>query len=131
MNKNELEQNKTLSIQYNEMGLAPAIVQDSGTGEILMFAWINPAALQATLDSSYATFWSRSRNELWKKGETSGNQMKIREILIDCDQDCLIFKVDKVMGGACHTKNLQSNYRHSCFYRKVDLTTKELIFIEQ
>ena len=95
-------------------GLIPAIAQDWKTGEVLMLAYINRLSWEETLKSGNATYWSRSRNKLWKKGEESGNVQKIREILIDCDDDTVIFKVDQIGGAACHT-----GYR-TCFYRKID-----------
>jgi phosphoribosyl-AMP cyclohydrolase len=95
-------------------GLIPAIAQDWKTGEVLMLAYINKLSWDETLKSGNATYWSRSRNKLWKKGEESGNVQKIKEILIDCDDDTVIFKVDQIGGAACHT-----GYR-TCFYRKID-----------
>jgi phosphoribosyl-AMP cyclohydrolase len=95
-------------------GLIPAIAQDWKTGEVLMLAYINRLSWEETLKSGNATYWSRSRNKLWKKGEESGNVQKIKEILVDCDDDTVIFKVDQVGGAACHT-----GYR-TCFYRKID-----------
>ena len=95
-------------------GLIPAIAQDYQTGEILMLAYINEESWQETLKTGNATYWSRSRSKLWKKGESSGNVQKIKEILIDCDDDTVVFKVEQVGGAACHT-----GYR-SCFYRKVN-----------
>jgi len=95
-------------------GLIPAIAQDWKTGEVLMLAYINKLSWEETLKSGNATYWSRSRNKLWKKGEESGNFQKIREILVDCDDDTVIFKVDQIGGAACHT-----GYR-TCFYRKID-----------
>lgn len=82
--------------------LIPAIAQDATSGEILMVAYMNRAAFEATVDTQQATYWSRSRNELWVKGATSGNQQKVKEILVDCDQDAIILKVDQT-GVACHT----------------------------
>ncbi len=95
-------------------GLLPAIVQDAETLEVLMLAYINEQAWEKSLETGEAHYWSRSRNELWHKGATSGNVQKIKEILIDCDNDTIIFKVEQVGGAACHT-----GYR-SCFYRKVE-----------
>jgi phosphoribosyl-AMP cyclohydrolase len=95
-------------------GLIPAIAQDWVTGEVLMLAYINRLSWEETLKSGNATYWSRSRNKLWKKGEESGNVQKIKEILVDCDDDTVIFKVDQIGGAACHT-----GYR-TCFYRKID-----------
>lgn len=120
-----------IDLKYDSDGLLPAIVQEASTGTVLMLAYVNEEAYAETIKSGFATFWSRSRNELWKKGETSGNMMKIAEILVDCDQDCLIFKVEKTEGGACHTKNAQGIYRNSCFYRKIEPTGEKLLFLEE
>jgi phosphoribosyl-AMP cyclohydrolase len=94
-------------------GLIPTIVQDFETGEILMLAFMNEEAWQETLKTGRATYWSRTRQELWVKGETSGNVQLVKEIRIDCDDDTVLLKVEQVGGAACHT-----GYR-SCFFRKV------------
>ena len=94
-------------------GLVPAIAQDYRTNEILMMAYVNREAWEATLQTGLATYWSRSREELWVKGATSGNTQRIREILVDCDLDTVIFKVEQDGGAACH-----EGYR-SCFFRRV------------
>jgi len=95
-------------------GLLPAIVQDHQTGEVLMLAYINKLAWQKTLETGKAHYWSRSRSSLWLKGETSGHVQLVKEILVDCDQDTVVYKVEQLGGAACHT-----GYR-SCFYRKVN-----------
>ncbi len=95
-------------------GLLPAIVQDAESLEVLMLAYINQEAWAKTLETREAHYWSRSRNELWHKGASSGHVQKIKEILVDCDNDTVVFKVEQVGGAACHT-----GYR-SCFYRKVE-----------
>ena len=131
MANKEVAEGEVVQLKYDSNGLLPAVVQEAASGEILMVAYINNDAWKETLSSGFATFWSRSRNELWKKGETSGNMMRIAEVLVDCDQDCVIFKVVKTEGGACHTKNTSGNYRNSCFYRKVDTQSQKLLFIEK
>lgn len=103
---------KDLRPKFNADGLLPAIAQDAETGEILMMAWMNEDALRQTLETGEATYFSRSRGKLWRKGETSGNTQSVAEILIDCDQDTLLLKVHQT-GPACHTD------RKSCFYRRV------------
>jgi phosphoribosyl-AMP cyclohydrolase len=95
-------------------GLVPAIVQDFETGEILMLAFMNEEAWGETLKTGMATYWSRTRQELWVKGKTSGNVQWVKEIRIDCDDDTVLLKVDQVGGAACHT-----GYR-SCFFKKVE-----------
>jgi len=94
-------------------GLIPVIVQDSETHDVLMLAYMNQAAWLSTLATGKATYWSRSRNELWVKGETSGHIQIVRDILIDCDNDTILLKVTQTGGAACHT-----GYA-SCFYRKL------------
>ena len=101
-----------MDVRFDQRGLVPAVVQDRATGQVLMVAWMNAEALQRTLDSGQAHFWSRSRQELWHKGATSGNFMDIREIWVDCDADTLLLKVDPA-GPACHTGE------RSCFYRRL------------
>ena len=95
-------------------GLLPAIVQDLDSGKILMLAYINKSSWEKTFETGEAHYWSRSRQELWHKGGTSGHVQKIKEIYMDCDQDTVLFKVEQVGGAACHT-----GYE-SCFYQKVD-----------
>jgi phosphoribosyl-AMP cyclohydrolase len=127
--KRESEEGLTLRVKYDEKSLAPAVVQDVKSGEILMLAYVNEEALRETLRSGFATFWSRSRKKLWTKGKTSGDLLKIREVLVDCDQDALIYRVEKLGKGACHTKDSQGNTRNSCFYRKIREDGQGLEFI--
>jgi phosphoribosyl-ATP pyrophosphohydrolase/phosphoribosyl-AMP cyclohydrolase len=89
-------------VKWDTQGLAPAIVQDALSGEVLMLAWMSRESLQQTLDTGLATFWSRSRNELWVKGATSGNTQRIRAVRLDCDGDAILLRVDPA-GPACHT----------------------------
>jgi len=95
-------------------GLVPVIAQELGTGKVLMFAFMNPEALQLTVDTGHAVYWSRSRNRLWHKGEESGHVQKVHEIRLDCDEDVLLITVEQVGGIACHTG------RHNCFFRKLE-----------
>ena len=95
-------------------GLIPAIAQDHKTNEILMMAYINAESWQETIKSGYATYYSRSRQQLWKKGESSGHLQVVKEILVDCDLDTVIFKIEQIGGAACH-----EGY-HSCFFRKYE-----------
>lgn len=101
------------NVKYDSRGLVPAILQDAGTGEVLMVAWMNAEALYLTQKTGQAHLWSRSRAELWQKGATSGNLMHVKEILLDCDADTLLLKVDPA-GPACHTG------ARSCFFRPLD-----------
>ena len=95
-------------------GLIPAIVQDYKTGEVLMLAFMNQKAWEATLDTGKATYWSRSRQELWVKGQTSGHLQIVREIRIDCDADAVLLKVEQLGGATCHTGH------RSCFHKKIE-----------
>jgi phosphoribosyl-AMP cyclohydrolase len=99
------------AVAYNDHGLVPAIVQEAGTNEVLMVAWMNRDALQRTLETGRTWFWSRSRNEYWCKGETSGDRQYVRRAAYDCDMDVLLFVVEQEGRGACHTGE------HSCFFR--------------
>ena len=100
-------------LKYNEAGLVPCIVQDADTGEVLMMAWMNEQSLRLTLEQRTTWFWSRSRQELWHKGATSGNTQQLAELRYDCDADTLLALVHPA-GPACHTGE------RSCFYRVLD-----------
>lgn len=100
------------TLKYNEAGLIPAIAQDHETGEILMMAWMNSESLMRTLDTGQVTYWSRSRQEFWAKGATSGHVQTLKEMRVDCDRDCLVMQVSQI-GAACHTG------RRSCFYTQI------------
>ncbi|MHC4187048.1 MAG: phosphoribosyl-AMP cyclohydrolase, partial [Planctomycetota bacterium] len=99
--KQKIEEGLKFTPKYDDNGLITAIAQDTKTNQILMAAYMNKEALEATLDTGYATYYSRSRKKLWQKGEESGHLQKIEQILVDCDQDCLILKVS-VDAGQCH-----------------------------
>lgn len=101
-------------IKWNADGLVVAIAQDAVSGEILMQAWMNQESLFKTLEQGYAVYWSRSRGQLWRKGESSGNTQLIKGIFLDCDGDSLLLKVEQQGGIACHTG------RRSCFYKRLD-----------
>ncbi len=102
------------AVKYNSDGLVAAIVQDASTRAVLMMAWMNAETLELTLAEGRTVFWSRSRQEVWRKGETSGERQWLREACYDCDGDALLFVVDQDGDGACHTGN------YSCFYRSFD-----------
>lgn len=102
-----------MDLRYDENGLIPAIVQQYDSGEVLMMAYMDAESLRLTLQTGTTWFWSRSRQELWNKGATSGNVQRVMELFYDCDEDCLLVKVDSP-GPACHTG------QRSCFFRKVD-----------
>jgi phosphoribosyl-ATP pyrophosphohydrolase/phosphoribosyl-AMP cyclohydrolase len=101
-------------LTYDEAGLIPAVVQQEGTGEVLMVAYMNAESLAKTVETGYTWFWSRSRQKYWQKGESSGHVQHVHEIRYDCDADCLLVTVDQVGPGACHTGE------RSCFYRVLE-----------
>lgn len=127
----EVELGTTLQPKFGSDGLIPCITQDAATGEVLMFAFMNAEALAHTLRTKKATYWSRSRNKLWVKGEESGNVQHVRELRTDCDQDVLLLKVEQAgaANASCH------NGYKSCFYRKVaepaDAAAPKLAFAAQ
>ncbi len=100
-------------VKWNEAGLVPVIAQEEGSGRVLMLAWMNREALRLTAKEKVAVYWSRSRRKLWRKGETSGNRQRVREIRLDCDGDTVLLTVRQEGGVACHTG------RHHCFYRRL------------
>ncbi|MEL6726350.1 MAG: phosphoribosyl-AMP cyclohydrolase [Pseudomonadota bacterium] len=112
----EQDESRELRPKFNADGLVTAIAQDAETHEVLMLAWMNAEALEATIRTGRGTYWSRSRQSLWVKGETSGNTQEVVAVQIDCDQDAVLIKVNQ-SGGACHTG------RTSCFYRTVNPDT--------
>ena len=101
-------------IKFDEKGLVPAVVQDIKDGAVLMVAYMNRESLELTLTTGFATFYSRSRKKLWKKGEESGNVLRVKEVLYDCDGDCILVKADPA-GPTCHTGN------RTCFYRRMEI----------
>lgn len=103
-------------VSYNDDGLVPAIVQEDGTGQVLMMAWMNEESLRETLESGRTVFWSRSRQERWRKGDTSGERQWVRHASYDCDGDVLLFVVEQEGQGACHTGS------HSCFFRSFGIS---------
>ncbi|MEJ6402025.1 phosphoribosyl-AMP cyclohydrolase [Yoonia sp. 2307UL14-13] len=100
------------SLTYDDAGLIPAIAQDASSGEVLMMAWMNKEAVAKTLETGQVTYWSRSRQEFWIKGATSGHTQTLLDFRVDCDRDCLLLEVEQV-GPACHTG------RRTCFYTAV------------
>ncbi len=108
--REDIEQGTEFTPKFDDNGLIPAIAQDAETGQILMVAYMNRQALDLTIQTGYATYFSRARQKLWKKGQESGHLQKVEQILVDCDQDCLVLKVT-VDAGQCHV-----GYQ-SCFYR--------------
>ena len=107
----EVSPDQLAQVTYDADGLVPAIVQEHGTGRVLMMAWMNEESLRRTFAEGRTVFWSRSRQELWRKGDTSGDRQFVREAYYDCDGDTLLFVVEQEGKGACHTGE------RSCFYR--------------
>ena len=116
LDRAELEEGETFAPRFNADGLVAAVAVDADTGEALMLAWMNAEALQRTIDSGEAWYWSRSRNRLWHKGATSGQIQRVAEIRVDCDQDAILLRVRPQRPGACHV-----GYR-SCFFRSLRKT---------
>ena len=103
-----------LKFKYNSDGLIPAIVQQTGSGRVLMLAYMNELSIQKTLETGFMHYWSRSRKELWFKGETSGHTQKVVRSFVDCDADTLLFEVEQQGGAACHTGHV------SCFFQPLN-----------
>lgn len=101
-------------VKWTEEGLVPVIAQEAGSGQVLMFAWMNREALKQTVARGVAVYWSRSRKKLWHKGEESGHVQTVRELRLDCDEDVVLLTVEQQGGIACHTG------RHSCFFQKLE-----------
>jgi phosphoribosyl-AMP cyclohydrolase len=115
------EENSELRPRYDGAGLIPVVAQHFRTGEVLMLAYMDAEALRRTVETGEAHYWSRSRQKLWRKGETSGEIQQVMELRIDCDQDSILMKVEpKGKGAACHTG------RRSCFYRHIDRNSLRL-----
>ena len=123
MTHSELDETLTLTPRFDAAGLISAIVQDAADGTVLMFAHMNAEALQKTRSTGLAHFYSRSRGQLWLKGEASGETFRVNELLLDCDMDCILLKVTAQgpKGVACHTG------RRSCFYRRVTKQGLEMV----
>jgi phosphoribosyl-AMP cyclohydrolase len=101
------------AVKWDDKGLVPTIAQETGTGKILMMAWMNRESLALTLETGHAVYWSRSRRKLWHKGESSGHEQVVHAIRLDCDADVVLLEVEQKGGIACHTG------RHNCFYREL------------
>jgi phosphoribosyl-AMP cyclohydrolase len=130
--KTELEETEKLHLQFDKRGgLLPVAVQETKTGQLLMLATVNKEAFEISFTTRKATFYSTSRNQIWTKGLTSGNTLKIDNILIDCDQDALVYQVTLENGGVCHTFNQKGENRKACFYRKINWFTNNFEFLEK
>ena len=128
MSNNEIEEGSTLMLDYKKLqkvakcgsDVLPAVAQDVDTGEILIIGYANELALKTAQKTGMATFWSTSRNELWIKGKTSGDYLKIIEIRVNCEQNSILYKVEPQGKGSCHTKDSDGNARTGCYYRVID-----------
>ena len=115
--RKEVENALLFAPKFDADGLIPCVTTDATSGEVLMVAYMNEESLKTTIRIGEAVYYSRSRQEIWHKGATSGQIQKVKELRIDCDQDCIVLKVEQTGGGCCHTGNT------NCFYRQVDLDT--------
>jgi phosphoribosyl-AMP cyclohydrolase len=123
----ELEEGVALQLDFSKLGkvaacgedVIPAVVQDANDGEVLLIGYVNRKALETTLATGQATFWSTSRNELWIKGATSGDVLEIVDVRVNCEQNSLLYRVIKKGAGSCHTKDSSGRARSGCFYRKL------------
>ncbi len=129
----ELEEGTRLQVDYTKIGnvaatgndVVPVAVQNVDTGEVILIAYANKKALQTSIDTRIATFWSTSRNELWVKGKTSGETFEMIDIFVNCEQNSLLYTVRPQKGGICHTKNQQGEPRN-CYYRRINFETGQL-----
>jgi phosphoribosyl-AMP cyclohydrolase len=125
------EETNSIQLQFEKRnGLLPVVVQHADTLEILMVGYTNEEAYRQTLNEGKATFWSTSRQELWTKGETSGDYLQVEKIMVDCDQDALVYQVKLLGSGVCHTYNAAHQHRRSCFYRQLDAEREQLVNID-
>ncbi|MPZ50596.1 MAG: phosphoribosyl-AMP cyclohydrolase [Dehalococcoidia bacterium] len=129
---NDLEEGAGLSLDFAKLagvaqvgGVLPCAVQDAGTGEVILVAYVNDLALKKAVETRSAVFWSTSRNELWEKGKTSGETFDLLEVRVNCEQNSLLYLVRPRHGGICHTKN-QAGDPRDCFYRRLNFDTWQL-----
>lgn len=127
---NELEEGSGLKLDFGKLSKASAVVpcavQDADTQEVILVAYVNEQALQRSVESGMAVFWSTSRNELWEKGKSSGETFKLVEVRVNCEQNSLLYQVRPTRGGICHTKNSAGKPRN-CFYRSLDFGSWNLV----
>lgn len=123
----ELEDGRTLQLDYGKLGsvaatgqqVIPVVLQHAESGEVLFLGYANEAALRATLDERIAVLWSTSRNELWRKGATSGDVLELVDVRVNCEQNSVLYRVVPVAGGVCHTKSSEGSTRPTCYYRTI------------
>lgn len=125
-----IEETTQLHLQFDKRGgILPVIVQEFDSGQILMLGYLNEEAFEITIKTGIATFWSTSRKELWVKGKQSGNYLILKNVLVDCDQDAVIYQVELKGDGVCHTFGEDGSHRKACFYRSYDKKENTLKFI--
>ena len=129
---NALEEGSVLTLDFSKVeqvakvgGVLPCAVQNVDTNEVILVAYVNELALRAAVEEGIAVFWSTSRNELWRKGATSGEAFTLLDVLVNCEQNSIVYRVRPQRGGICHTKN-QAGAPRNCYYRSLDFTTWEL-----
>ncbi len=126
---NQLEEGDVLTLDFTKLdsvaGVIPCAVQNVDTNEVILVAYVNQRALSTAIETRSAVFWSTSRNELWEKGKTSGETFDLLEVLVNCEQNSLVYRVRPRRGGICHTKN-QAGEPRNCYYRRLDLETGKL-----
>jgi len=132
----DLEEGTTLTLDFTKLahvaevpGVLPCAVQNADTNEVILVAYVNQQALQASIDTRSAVFWSTSRNELWEKGKTSGETFDLVEVRVNCEQNSLLYRVRPRRGDICHTRNAAGQPRN-CFYRRLDFATGALINLD-
>ena len=130
--KNSLEEGAELSLDWGKLaraaevgGLLPCAVQNADTGEVILVAYVNELALKAAVETRSAVFWSTSRNELWEKGKTSGETFALVEVLVNCEQNSLVYRVRPRKGGICHTRN-RAGAPRNCYYRRLNMQSWQL-----
>ena len=132
MNTLKIEEGTEINLQFKKRnGILPVVVQETSTNEVLMLASVNQEAVDYSIRNKIAAFYSTSRNKLWIKGESSGNYLKLDKVLVDCDQDALVYKVTLKKDGVCHTFNENGKNRKACFYRSLNMDSNTLEFIEK
>jgi len=133
----ELEEGKRLELDFKklkkvagtERDVLPVVAQDASSGEVLIVGYADKEAFEHTLESGMATFWSTSRNELWIKGKTSGDWLRIVDVRVNCEQNSVLYLVNPQGKGSCHTKDSTGNARSGCYYRSVQPVTRELTYL--
>lgn len=132
----QLEEGADLALDWDKLtavakvgGVLPCAVQNADTGEVILVAYVNDQALEKSVETRSAVFWSTSRNELWEKGKTSGETFDLLDVLVNCEQNSLVYRVRPRRGGICHTKNGQGQPRN-CYYRRLDFETGKLVNLD-